>query len=345
VKGTIHRVLFTLLACALQGCPEARPVVDAGWEEDASPEDAADEALDGETDDDGEAADLDLPDHDPATSLVLVVPEGAALCPAFRECVGCWPDELAGRARLSLRAGSHVLERAEGTVELAEGLVEGLAVGPEGRPAAPLAYPEERTAEHLAGAGWEQWSFRFTRAFTLDGETLTATAEVRLTRLEAEQPAWPEAIAADATFRQFAFLGGLERAASGQALVSCDPPAGGVITVEAAAGDGARLEVSTCPACGCSGNTSCLVLDRAELTLGGVTRLVADPLRLAYSAEHHNFAQRYAVGLAPPLGGAAIALLEEPDTWSGTPGQLVLLDEAQVELSRQPCVTWEETSP
>jgi len=273
------------------------------------------------------------------------VPEGAALCPAFHECGGCWPDELAGRARLSLRAGSHLLERVEGTLELDQGLVAGLALGPEGRPAAPLPYPEERTAVRQAGAGWEEWSYRFTRAFSLDGETLTATAEVRLTRLEAEQPAWPEAIEADAAFRQFGFLGGLERVAGAQALVSCDPPAGGVITAETAAGDRARLEVSACPACSCAGNTGCVYLGRAELTLGGEARLVTDPLRLAYSAEHHNFAQRYAVGLAPPLGGAAFALLEEPDTWSGTPGQLVLLDEALVELSRQPCASWEETIP
>jgi hypothetical protein len=273
------------------------------------------------------------------------VPEGAALCPAFRECGGCWPDELAGRARLSLRAGSQVLERQEGTVELTEGLVTGLQLGPEGRQAAPLPYPEERAASRLSGAGWEEWSYRFTRAFTLDGETFTATAEVRLTRLEAEQPAWPDSIEADDAFRQFAFLGGLERAAGAQVLVSCDPPAGGVITAETAAGDRARLEVSACPACSCSGNTGCVYLGRAELTLGGVTRQVADPLRLAYSAEHHNFAQRYAVSLAPPLGGAAFALLEEPDTWAGTPGQLVLLDAGLVELSREPCTRWEEIDP
>jgi len=325
---------LALVAGALSGCPATHPLADAGWEEDAAVEDGQDAS-----------PDLDLADRDPGTTLALRVPEGAALCPAFRECAGCWPEELAGRAKLALRAGTHLLERAEGTLELDEGLVAGLLVGPEGQPAAPLPFPEERRASRTAGAGWEQWSYQFTRAFELGGETFTATAEVRLVRLDAEQPTWPAEIDADATFRQSACLGALERAGGVRTLVSCDPPPGLVIAAEAASGDGARLEVSACPACDCEGNTSCVFLGRAEVSLGGEAREVEDPLRLAYSAEHHNFAERYAVGLSPALGGAAVLLLEEPDTWTGTPGQLVLLDAALQELSRQPCTTWTESAP
>jgi hypothetical protein len=110
-----------------------------------------------------------------------------------------------------------------------------------------------------------------------------------------------------------------------------------------ASGDRVLTEIRHAQACQVAGNTGCEDVDRAELSLGGVQRVLDDPGALIYSAGHHNLEQKYLLLLDEPIGETAAVLVESPDFGQTQGGALVRLNDALEPLGSEPFVDWQRT--
>lgn len=218
--------------------------------------------------------------------LCLDIPEPLALCAHFLEGRTV-QVEYEHRMRVTVPAGSYVLDD-EGPSPLV--LVDGLEVGPERTQGTIGAGSFARS-----GSSWV-----YTQAVTVGDDTL----ELRWDSLFADGGATRMVIRDEPQF----LMSMLSEDALGERyfVSSCDPKMPHYrITATLAGGERVVLDYRYQPPFAGSGP---LYPVRAEVTLGGVTRVVEDPFRLVYAGEHHNWNNQFWILFDAPItrGGEVI---------------------------------------
>lgn len=191
---------------------------------------------------------------------------------------------------------------------------------------------------------YTNWYFTLDAGYVADGLTPRAVVTIILNRDTDAMPEWPEQIVIGQDYGA-ALLVQVSGAVNAGDVAGPGDLCGstGAMTFTGTTADGDRVasQLTYAQSCGISGNTTCYRLVRMELELGGTSHVITDPLQLVYSAQHHNFDQRFLGVLDEPVDGAFAILVEEPP-WDATtqPGYVVRLGAALEELSRTPTVTW-----
>lgn len=334
-----HLPLLLVVWLALPACSDGGGPTDGAVDsvEDAGGDPGADVAPDGTGEDAG-----GLPDHDPESSFLLIVPPGTGMFTVF--CEGrTWQEEYQMQGRIDLVPGAYVLPRTEAPLD--GDLVAGVVFGPDHLPA-QVNGPGSFEVTYYYGA----WQYVFRQEYLLASEPYHLQVWIWF-EPSFWGPDWP----AQATLEgEFAATWSWAQADLGAGGVWCEdrqtfcfhdlssmPGVDHLGTT--ASGDQVLAEIRYAQACQVAGNTNCEEVDRAELSLGGVQRVLNDPAALIYSAEHHNFAQKYLLLLDEPIGGTAAVLVEAPDFGQTQGGALVRLDEALEPLGSEPFVDWQST--
>jgi hypothetical protein len=326
----------------------ADPGQDAGADlgTDAGADPGQDAGADPGTDagvDAGEDAGWDagsLPDHDPQSSFLLLIPPGTALCTVF--CEGrTWQEEYQMQGRIDLIPGAYVLPRTEAPLD--SDLIESVVFGPDHIPAQATG-PGSFDVMYYYGA----WQYIYRQDFLLQSEPYHLDVTIWF-EPSYWGPNWPAQATLEGEFAA-SWTWALSRMGSGSGW--CEEQQGfafhdlsSMPGVEyqgtTAGGDHVLAEVLYAQACQVAGNTNCEEVDYAELSLGGVQRVLSDPDALIYSAGHHNFGQQYLLLLDTPIGETTAVLVEAPDMGQTQGGALIRLDESLTPLGSEPFTDWQ----
>jgi hypothetical protein len=311
---------------------------DAGWDAGGA-DDAGWDA--GGADDAGWDAG-GLPDHDPESSFLLIIPPGARLYTVF--CEGrTWQDEYRMKGRIDLIPGGYVLPRSGGSFD--GELVAGAVFGPDRVPV-QVNGPGSFEAVYYYGA----WQYIFRQEYLLGAEPYHLQIWIWF-----EPYFWEDGWPAQVTLEgEFAAAWCSARADLGDATGFCQDrqtfcfhDLSSMPGVDhrgtTAGGDRVLVEIRHAQACQVAGNTGCEKVDRAELSLDGLQRVVSDPGALIYSAGHHNADQKYLLVLHEPIGETAAVLVESPGYGQTQGGALLRLDDDLQPLGSEPFVDWQST--
>jgi hypothetical protein len=283
-----------------------------------------------------------LPDHDPQSSFLLIIPPGTGLYTVF--CEGrTWQDEHQMQGHIDLIPGAYVLPRTAGSFD--GDLVAGVIFGPDHVPA-QVNGPGSFEAVLYYGS----WQYLFRQEYLLGAEPYHLQVMIWF-----ESYFWEDGWPAQVTLEgEFAATWIWARADLGAVTGYCQDlqtfcfydlsSMSGVDHLgTTASGDQVLAEIRHAQACQVAGNTGCDEVDRAELNLGGVQRVLNDPGALIYSAGHHNIGQKYLLLLDEPIGDTAAVLVEAPDFGQTQGGALVRLDDALNPLGSEAFVDWQST--
>lgn len=283
-----------------------------------------------------------LPDHDPESSFLLIIPPGARLCTVF--CEGrTWQDEYQMRGRVDLRPGAYVLVRNEGSFD--GDLVAGVVFGPDDVPAQKNGPGSFEAVSH-----YESWQYRFRQEYRLQNEPYQLQVMIWFESYFWE-PGWPAQVTLEGEFAA-AWCWARADLSAGSGWCEerqnfCFHDLSMMPGVDhrgtTASGDRVLVEIRHAQACQVAGNTGCEEVDRAELSLGGLQRVLSDPAALIYSAGHHNMDQKYLLVLDEPIGDTAAVLVESPGFGPTQGGVLVRLDAALQPLGSEPFTDWQST--
>jgi hypothetical protein len=336
----MRRFAFFALAVFLlaPGCDNGGTGNDAGA--DAAPEDGTSQDADAGGDVGDDAA--GLPDHDPQSSFLLIIPPGSSLHTVF--CEGrTWQEEYQMQGRIDLVPGAYVLPRTEGPLE--GDLVAGVVFGPDQIPA-QVNGPGSFEAISYYGS----WQYLFRQEYLLGNEPYHLQVMIWFESYFWEN-GWPAQVTLEG---EFAATWCTARADLGASSGWCEERQnfcfhdlsmmpGVDHQGTTASGDQVLVEIRHARACQVAGNTGCEEVDRAELSLGGVQRVVDDPAALIYSAGHHNVDQKYLLLLDEPIGDTAAVLVESPNFGQTQGGALIRLDDALQPLGSEPFSDWQST--
>ncbi|MBN2497443.1 MAG: hypothetical protein JXR96_22820, partial [Deltaproteobacteria bacterium] len=243
---------------------------DAGL--DAGGDDALDAGADaGDAGADAGADGSGRPDHDPASSFLLEVPEGAVLCTVFCEGRG-WRDEHEMMGRVDLRPGFYALPRGEGALDL--DLVQGVVFGPDLRALQPDG-PPGCEVRYYYGA----WQYILRQDMLLDSTPYLLELWIWY-EPSYWGPEWPAENALEGEFAaSFVWASATLGPGSGwcedhQGFCFCDLSSQAMETGQGstARGDWVELGMAYAQACMVAGNTSCKDVHHARLSLGGAER-------------------------------------------------------------------------
>ena len=283
-----------------------------------------------------------LPDHDPESSFLLIIPPGSSLYTVF--CEGrTWQDEYQMQGRVDLLPGAYVLVRNEGSFD--GELVAGAVFGPDHIPA-QVNGPGSFEAVSYYGS----WQYLFRQEYLLGTEPYRLQVTIWFESYFWED-GWPDQATLEG---EFAAAWCWARADLGAGSGWCEERqtfcfydlsmmAGVDHQGTTASGDQVLVEIRHAQACQVAGNTGCEKVDRAELSLGGAGRVLSDPAALIYSAGHHNMDQKYLLLLDEPIGDTAAVLVESPGFSQTQGGALVRLDASLQPLGSEPFVDWQST--
>lgn len=264
------------------------------------------------------------PEDDDA--LALVVPPGTRACGVFQDNRSL-PEEWAllscatfipGRLELPARAGTHTAD-----------LFSELLVGPAQERAVPVA-PGVFTCETIVSGTRTYYTYRYGQKFAAGGKPLQVNLEYLSFWRDASGQEMAE-IVVDEFFLCFRlFMHGFWGDPAQPDLIryaSCTYELLPLfqIEVEAKSGERASLRIRFEPPMAGSGPAN---LVRAALTLGAETRETADYWRLVYSADHHNWNERFWIFLDPPVGEAHAVEIRAGQLWEEPPlpPEFTLLD-------------------
>jgi len=283
-----------------------------------------------------------LPDHDPESSFLLIIPPGSSLYTVF--CEGrTWQDEYQMQGRIDLIPGAYVLPRTDGSFD--GELVAGAVFGPGKIPAQINGQGSFEAVSYYGS-----WQYLFEQEYLLENEPYHLQVTIWFESYFWED-GWPDQATLEG---EFAATWCWARADLGTGSGWCEDRQNfcfhdlsmmpGVDHQGATAGgDQVLVEIRHARACQVAGNTGCEEVDRAELSLGGAERVVSDPAALIYSAGHHNMDQKYLLVLDEPVGDTAAVLVESPGYSQTQGGALVRLDGDLQPLGSEPFTDWQST--
>ncbi len=284
-----------------------------------------------------------LPDIDPAKAMLVTIPSGAALCSGFAEG-RTWQEELALVGQVQLAAPALILPREEGVAKVPH-FVGAVEHSPERQRFTPSGKGAQREAEK------QRFGWRYVYTMALAGPVQPAALTVTVT-IRGEPTSYPASVSLHtASTKEFGISASAElRLGSGateivQRYGLCELGAPEeTIEASTAGGDKVRLEVGVGPwfeSCFAAGETACLFLTRAEVSVGQAKQVITDRFRLIYVGGHHNWNDEYLILLDPPLGATAALLVKEPPLFSGKPGEVRYLD-AALKVTKTEALSWKE---
>jgi hypothetical protein len=343
--GKMIRLALFLLVSILAGCSSGNPATDAGLDADAA---GGDQPFDGNGDDptgedgiDGaDAGDL-RPDFDPSSEFLLTITPGTTLCHGFHQD-RTWQQEWALVGQIELVPGQLTLPRQAGTSEGT--LVQNIRLGPD-RIAVQLVGSGEIVAEYKDWGDGEWWYL-----FRQNGSWEGSPCSVEVFLSIGYDGGWPAEIVTDhldwpAVLSAKIWLGpGVDPLDEIQAFGLCElPEVLTTITATTENDDVVVLEERAGPymrVCQAAGETSCLFLTRAEVTMGDFHQEITDRFLLVYSGSHHNWYDEFLLVLDPPDQDVAALLVIAPDFRMGGPGAVVYLNASLAEISRVSIKEW-----
>jgi hypothetical protein len=312
-------LLLALSVSAASGCSSG-PNADGGTDLIADGADGTADGPDG-SQDDGPRSDAtpDGGDGPGEGSFLVHVPPDTSLCSLFSPTRSI-EDESAMRGRLFLRTGDLTFPRRAESFQGA--LVDSILFGPERKVPTPKTATGTFQAALETRDGTDYWIYTFRQDFDLEG----ATYALQVTIPIAEGAlGWPAEVTLDADFMTFNVEG---RSAIGpgqapdevQNFCPCQLNRGGhAIVVDFVNGDRIRMELSYAsePPEYCAGCTILYLLTRAEVTIGGATVTVEDPMRLVYAAYIHNLNPNFRIELPAMLGSVATVTFDNEPCYGG----------------------------
>ncbi len=337
MKSLLSGTLAVLIAGAvLPACSEG------GSQPDGAVDAGGDAGLDADGDA-GEDAGGDagvLPDYDPQSSFLLIIPPGTALFTVF--CEGrTWQEEYQMQGRVDLAPGAYVLPRAAGPLD--GDLVAGVVFGPESAPVQATGAGSFDVVEYYGS-----WQYIYRQDFLLQNQSYHLDVWIWFESYFWEA-GWPAQVtmegefAASFTWAQSVIGDGTGWCQDRQGLAFHDLSSmpGVEYRGTTESGDHLLARIRHARACMVAGNTGCEEIDHAELSLGGVQHVIDEPGALIYSAGHHNLDQEYLIILDPPVGETAAVLVETPNLGASEGGALLRLDASLSPLSSDTFVDWQ----
>jgi pyruvate,water dikinase len=260
-----------------------------------------------------------------AAPVAYIVPPGTVVCGSFREQRSL-ADEHRLASILSLVPGRIELPRREGSVSA--DLIAGIVVGPDRVPAAPEGAGRfVATVDRIGARTYYRYEFR--QSWSLAGVPLEITWILPSFIEEDGVVAAPD-VTIDERYlsleaRVQGRLGAVEGDADFVEWTSCTYSELPLFEQSFIATSGERVDLVSRflrPFAG----TGPERLIEARVALTGAAREEDDYWRLVYSADHHNWNRRFWIFLAPPIDGAHVVELLEPERDGGGRGSFRLLD-------------------
>jgi hypothetical protein len=273
----------------------------------------------------------------------LNVPAGTRLCFGFCED-RTWRQALDMIGLIDLLPGYYVLPRQEGFYR-AE-MIEQVIFGPEHWMLLPTAAAGEIQAQYQSWGDGE-WQYTFRKGFTYQGEIYHLEVHFNIRN---DGSGWPAEVVVDSSDYNFETTAKLTTRAGVsiideiQAFGLCDLPAWTTYTATTAVGDQVVLDVRMGPymsSCLADGETSCLFLTGAQISMGSFQQTVTDRLSLVYVGTHHNWYDEYLILLDPPAGSTHVIWIDAPD-FMGNTGYLIKLDASFNEVGRDEITDWQQ---
>ncbi len=274
--------------------------------------------------------------------LAIVIPPGTRVCGVFQEG-RTLPEEYAVKSTATFIAGRLELPARAGTYNA--DLLSEILVGPEATPAVPRAGGVFTCESTVAGTR-TYYTYKYGQPFTANGNELQVNLEYLSFYRDTNGEEKDEIVFDEPylcyQFFMHGFLGDpVDPDTIGYKSYTYESLPLFELEVTAKTGETASLAIRFEPPMAGSGPAN---LVQAEVSFDGVTRRVADYWHLVYSADHHNWNERFWVFLDPPVGDVHVVELYEGFPYENppVPGSFRLLDASLTPVRTLAIAAWEK---